>query len=412
MDLYIFYLQSIMGGILYDKTKELMIDLIKKSNFYNSWIKIDDVFIKKYEKEIINLLNKEDNFQFIIDKNWIGYKYNPFLKEIRSVKLSSFNSNILNIPETISYKNENNVEQIGEILGIGDWAFENIWNNKINEIRIPNSIKYIGKRAFCQFEKSNLKINFENNSGLEIINKESFKNIWSVNYIPHKIKIIPEWAFEWVDILEKLLNTNIEEIWKKAFKSSKLDAWYLHSILRDVKTIREEVFENCKIKNLNSNCDFVFNKIEEIKDGAFKQSNISNVFIHSPYLKSIGKEAFIECDNLKHFHISRDNAPIEEIKEYTFYDCKKLKDIYIKSKNLKIVKERSFWLYNDNTFKETGERTFYFENKDIKISKLFLGDEYTDLNYQNKDIKEDVLKKSNKYWYTYNLKDISKNLID
>ena len=109
------------------------------------------------------------------------------------------------------FKNVKNIKISETVEKIQKWAFYGL---TIEEIYIPQNIKQIGESSFeeCQQLK---KINFSEDSKLEIIEKAAFKGCISLQeiFIPNNVKTIGKHCFDNCKNMKKInFGENVEEI--------------------------------------------------------------------------------------------------------------------------------------------------------------------------------------------------------
>lgn len=164
--------------------------------------------------------------------------------------------------------------KIYQVTGIGNEAFGG-WGRsssvpyKIRTISIPNSVKYIGNRAF-----------------------EACKNIISIN-LPNSLEIIGSEAFEGTSITQIRIPNTVYQIGASAFESTPIEAVVLP------------------------------NSLTRIEGGTFRGTNLESFIIPSS-VTYFGDYALAECGKLESVAISASNVTITE---KAFYKSNSLKKI-------------------------------------------------------------------------------------
>lgn len=242
-----------------------------------------------------------------------------------------------------------------------------------DDIRLPASIKKIGKSAFK--EKSPRSIWLENS--VEEIEKEAFSNTsLEFVHIPGTVKKIPEYAFGRCNSLATVqLEEGIQEIGSYAFRhipakeillphslrtigrGAFADSGITHLEIPDnVGEIGEYLCSDCsKLKSLTignsvplvpqsafSGCKklnkVVFGKnLEMIDERAFQETSVADLVLPDT-LHNIGNSAFSECDNLRSV-VFNDN--LYRISSRAFYKCATLNSISLPAS----IKRIDFWAF-------------------------------------------------------------------
>lgn len=192
-------------------------------------------------------------------------------------------------------KEDNNKLSISDTVeSIGDGAFYEFY---LSNIIIPGSVKTIGNRAF---EGSTLNIpaggqTVRFNEGLEYIGKSAFaRNRLKTVTFPDSLKEIDDEAFNG-GYLESVDLNKVEVIGEYAFLGfNTLKKFDMGDCLR---IIGKRAFWAMQLDELVWS-----DKIEEIGEEAFLQSNISSVELTNN-LKYIDKDAFALCENLSEITI-------------------------------------------------------------------------------------------------------------
>ena len=187
-------------------------------------------------------------------------------------------------------------EEGSKLETIGESAFVGC---KISSVKIPNSVKIIGKQAFSQCEILTELI-FEEGSQLETIDESAFDDckILSSVKIPNSVKIIGKKAFYNCESLTKLIfeeGSQLETIDESAF--CYCENLNIVKIPNSVKNIGKQAFfitnllkvEGIKDKIIGENAfkDYNFNKKIEIDD------RIINTDDNEIVLKEIKEEEMI-----------------------------------------------------------------------------------------------------------------------
>lgn len=292
------------------------------------------------------------------------------------------------------YLKNNNLDETDAL--IIDSSFIGCINKKVHNISIPNNIKTLGYRSFCDCinlksldipdSVSNIeKGAFYNCHNLQTINlpknitelkKDTFSNCFNLKNInlPKNIYYIGEECFFNCEELSNInLTDNLNHIDKGAFKN----CYSLTELVipNSVQNISNDVFTNCinleiiilpnSIKSLKSslfnNCkkiskidipktvdkieDFVFFNCSNLSDIELPESlsyigskafsnciNLKNITIPNS-VSSIGQSLFSNCNNLNKITFSNQ---LRYIPSSTFENCTKLEDINIPESITKI----------------------------------------------------------------------------
>ena len=132
------------------------------------------------------------------------------------------------------------------VTGIGDEVFSNISSEEVSKIIVPESITYIGERAFC------------NSADVEIV-------------VEGELSYVGEKAFYGCNGLTSVTLGDVDIIAPEAFASSGITSIGLPET---VKSIDENAFDNCRaLKTV-----FMHDSIESIGDSAFYDTGIVTVF--------------------------------------------------------------------------------------------------------------------------------------
>ena len=270
----------------------------------------------------------------------IHYQVNTETLTAKVVESPKFNSEILSIPETISYNNKEY-----KVTSISKNSFLN--NVYIKSVTMPNSISSIGYDAF------------RNCTNLEVVNFST------------EVKVLPDHLFAGCTSLKEFINgENVETIYKGVFRDTKLKSVIFNNIkelnintffncsdLEEVTILGEytslpgSFFEKCPLlKKVNlspslnkidsyafKNCSslelFDFSNINELGVSSFESTSIKSASIK---VNKMGKWCFYNCDNLENI-----NVDVPVIEEKCFYDCNNLNKINID--NVKHIKSQAFY---------------------------------------------------------------------
>lgn len=159
------------------------------------------------------------------------------------------------------------------------------------------------------------------------LGKNIFTNGSPASELVVDCRTIGESAFEGDDISELTIGNNVEIIEANAFKGGDYDTLIIGE---NVKEIGASAFQNTTAKNVVWG-----EKIESIGDKAFYSSGIPSA--HLPSVKSIGCDAFMNCESLATVTVSKD---LETVESRAFKGCWSLSDFDFSS--LKYIKERAF----------------------------------------------------------------------
>ena len=234
------------------------------------------------------------------------------------------------------------------VTAIGDGAFAN--RNDIEEVFIPEGVKYIGKSAFrgCHY-----LYGVYLPDGLDIIDDMAFyecTNLQGIE-IPDSVRAIGSEVFSYCQRLRfARLPSNIDAIGDMSF----LDCISLEKINIPDKMLYpgHKTFKHCP-KLADENGFVAFNGVVfdyygneyavipdgiiEIGDNAFEGKEINEAFI--PYsVRRIGKYAFANCSKLSRVSIS---GGVEKIEESAFQLCEALSKIVIPN-SVKVIGAMAF----------------------------------------------------------------------
>ena len=210
---------------------------------------------------------------------------------------------------------------------IGNYMFYEL--NKLVEVKLPSSIKYIGLNSFgnCSFLESVILA-----PSITTIDQSAFTDCVSLKKltIPSSVITINNYAFY---KCEKLDTVMIDEGTRKIGQScfgycSGLTHIKLPNSLEEIAA---NSFESCK--NLTY-IDFQ-NNLRIIGNGAFRGCNTLKEIVFPNNLHTIGNNAFENCTNLSKVYIS---PSIETIGKTAFQGCGNIKDVYTYIANAKDIK--------------------------------------------------------------------------
>jgi hypothetical protein len=187
---------------------------------------------------------------------------------IRTVQQYNFKNQMVS-PALYNELRNNMISSIvlpDSIETIGNNAFE--YTTSLTNIVIPNSVKKIGYNAFS-------------NSGLiEIIIPDSVESIGMGAFennnlrsivIPASIKVIKENTFNENKLTKVVIPDSVETIEKKAFGNNKLTSIIIPN---SVISIRDDAFENNNLTSI-----FIPESVKSIGNGAFKNNQINSITI-------------------------------------------------------------------------------------------------------------------------------------
>lgn len=161
------------------------------------------------DKKIKEALNRAVYESAIVSESEYRYKEVPGGIEIQSITMNSENKTICVIPSEINEK---------AVVGIGKNAFQ---NKRMVEVKLPNTLKYIGEYAFWEcvhLEKVELS------ESLETIGKFAFSGTGLKEIrIPKNVKKIPYMCFAGcLNLNNVVLENGIEYIETRAFKNTSI----------------------------------------------------------------------------------------------------------------------------------------------------------------------------------------------
>ncbi len=205
----------------------------------------------------------------------------------------------IEIPETTTDLTGNTYK----VIGIGYKAF---YKHTITNVNIPNTITYIGKRAFDEC------------SGLKSVT------------IPNSVTEINDMAFEYCPDLEAVvIGGNVKFIGMNAFEACpKLRNITFGS---SVETIKDNAFAMCSSLKTVS----LPESLKTIKTAAFLMSGLEKLVVPNS-VETMGNSVVSNCKSLKSVTIG---DGIKTIGTYCFIDCSALTDVIIGSGITSIGKE-------------------------------------------------------------------------
>ena len=222
-----------------------------------------------------------------------------------------------------------NIKLAEGLISIGDEAFADL---NIEEITFPKSLKTIGNSIFYAYNNTILHtIILEENSNLEFIGNQAFKNTVLVGNLPNTLKTIDEKAFDSYKGTEIIIPSSVEAIGNYAFQNSSLEKVTIHSDILgygmfygcqslkivtmdgNIESIPEKCFGNCS--SLSSIT--IPSKVTSIDQEAFNRSGIESITIPST-VKTIGANVFGTCKSLTSIEVL---ANIEALPNYMFKNC-------------------------------------------------------------------------------------------
>ena len=198
--------------------------------------------------------------------------------------------------------------------------------SKLTKINIPNTVKTIGKRAFCKL-----------------------KNLTELT-LPKSLTKIEEYAFSGLKKITKLnLPDSITEIGECAFKNTNISKI---NMPRSLKEFSGGFIGMDKLKSIT-----IPKEIKYISDSAFNSdTNLSKVIFEGDNVEGIGDFAFAYCKSLKKFKFPKKLVVIGDyafndsglsgkvklpkkcyyIAEGAFSGCKNITNVCLKGKNIEV----------------------------------------------------------------------------
>ena len=198
--------------------------------------------------------------------------------------------------------------------------------SKLTKVNIPNTVKTIGKRAFCKL-----------------------KNLTELT-LPKSLTKIEEYAFSGLKKITKLnLPDSITEIGECAFKNTNISKI---NMPRSLKEFSGGFIGMDKLKSIT-----IPKEIKYISNSAFNSdTNLSKVIFESDNVEGIGDFAFAYCKSLKKFKFPKKLVVIGDyafadsglsgkvilpkkcyyIAEGAFNGCKNITNVCFKGKNIEV----------------------------------------------------------------------------
>ena len=173
------------------------------------------------DKKIKEALDRAVYESAIVSESEYQYKEVPGGIEIQSITMNSENKTICVIPSEINEK---------AVVGIGKNAFQ---NKRMVEVKLPNTLKYIGEYAFWEcvhLEKVELS------ESLETIGKFAFSGTGLKEIrIPKNVKKIPYMCFAGcLNLNNVVLENGIEYIETRAFKNTSITKLILPESIKKI----------------------------------------------------------------------------------------------------------------------------------------------------------------------------------
>ena len=205
------------------------------------------------------------------------------------------------------------------------------YNKKFTKVIIPDSVTRIGISAFSRCEDLQI-VTFGENSQLEIIHDEAFRNCYSLESIqvPSGVISIGYEAFFYCSSLQSITvaedNNSYKSIDGNLYsKDGKVLIQYAIgnpatslTILDTVTTIGTEAFYLSK--NLQTVIFGENSQLESIEDQAFYNCRLQTINLPNT-VKNIGNEAFYNCLRLQRIEIP---SSVISIGDYAFWSCESL----------------------------------------------------------------------------------------
>ena len=267
------------------------------------------------------------------------------------------------IPEKVNYEGEEfTVNSIGE-LAFNDCRWRPL------SLRIPSSIKSIGRDAFNACEIENLEISdFEAFCKIDFLNELSsplchaehvfLNGVETVDYvIPSSITEIKDYTFIWTTKMESITIPNsVTSIGKHAFRGcSRLTTI---TILNSVKMIGEFAFCECtgltsiSIPNSINNIGYcVFGGCSGLKSITIPEGvssiggwafsgciGLTSVMLPNT-INSIRENAFNGCSNMTTVTFGKDIANVDD---NSFKNCTEIRDVYCYAEKVPYLVDNAF----------------------------------------------------------------------
>ncbi len=281
-----------------DKTEWTLPSSVKKIEekaFYQSSVtklvfdSVEEIGQKAFYSSMINTITTSDNY------NYVGIKFNESLAnigrnafanclEITSVVLPN---SITQISDGLFANSSISSIEMPSVNLIGVSAFEG--TNNLTSININKSLQTISASAFKN--SSVASISFENDSQLTSIGVSAFENtnLTSVS-LPDSIELVSEATFRNCSNLTNINLNNVKTIETEGFANTGL----VNVDLSKLVNIGNGAFKNTNLTDISS----LSTKLNTIGEYAFKNTNLMSVILPSS-VQSIGKEAFGGLTNVK-----------------------------------------------------------------------------------------------------------------
>lgn len=207
-------------------------------------------------------------------------------------------------------------------------AFENC--RGLTKVELPDSVKELGYKLFFNCSKLD-SVKLPKN--LEIIEESMFSGCSSLSKVvlPTSLKKIKKLAFYNCSSLNIDLPETLSCIEEQAFSHSALTSIIIPS---KIKTIFKETFSCCQ----NLKMVRLPEEMEQIEEQAFSNCQSLTTINLPANLKKISKQLFYNCSSLEVITIPQ---MVEEIEEEAFKDCVKLKRIVI-PEGITVIKKNTF----------------------------------------------------------------------
>jgi hypothetical protein len=307
-------LKAILDTLEDNKNNIKNINFIKSYNkLYNIIIDLENLVLDSNKEEAV--LNIENNVLLI--ENIINEIKSIILNDNKNANINTLDDikkyiSIFRKDTILSVLNNNfNTDEFIVPDGTPGIGSETFYNTTLKRITLPESITYIGNRAFGS---TNIEdIIFKGTSNIQSIGDYAFfstyyKDTTKMHFsndgeiILDNINSIGKYAFEYCKYLKNItIGGNIEKIDEECFCSSGLQNVNITN--NNLKSIERSAFYNCT-------------ELESI--------NLPDSII------SISRYAFRNCTELRYINLSNN---IIHIDEYAFNNCRNLSSINIPSNN-------------------------------------------------------------------------------
>lgn len=191
-------------------------------------------------------------------------------------------------------------------------------NKSIEKVEMTDNIRTIGKNAFKKCDNlQSVKLS----NDLKVLDDETFAYCYKLSEIkmPSGLVSIKNSVFKSCSSLSTIsLAGTMREIGENAFEECGLK---LLTVPYNVKRIGDNAFAYSGIETLT-----LGGGLEIIADGAFSNCSLLKNLIIPDKVKTIGKQAFINCINLTDVILGKN---VEEICDGAFYGCRELNGIII-----------------------------------------------------------------------------------